>query len=270
MTARLFALITTMEARKLMSYRADFWISSILGFAIRLGLLYFLVTALFRESGAEAIGGMSFTEMLSYYLLVVILGTVIRGREQGSGPSDEIYTGELTRYIIYPTRFFLFKYAQHLGALLPSIVQAALFAVLVFFSFDLAGASLPTPGRFAVACVVVLLANLLNWTMYLPFHGVAFWQDNVWSLCVMVRFAIQFLGGAMVPLALFPGWAQDALAGLPFAYIFAFPIGIIMGTVSWSEIGWGMAIMLAWIVFWAAVARGVWTRGDRVYTGVGI
>jgi ABC-2 type transport system permease protein len=269
---RLFLSIATMEARKLMSYRADFWIAAVFSFAIQLAVLYFLVRALFAESGAGLVGGMTFEEMFGYYLLLVLLRGVIRGVEmriEGS-VSDEIYQGHLNRYLVYPTTYFPFKYAQHLGMMGPAVAQSVLFAVACALVLDLPASIAPTPSRIAMGLGAIAVANLLNFTIALPAECVAFWQDQVWSLNVMVRFAIMFLGGAMIPLSMFPEWSQAALQALPFGYVFAFPIDCLMGRVTWGEWAVGMAAGLLWCGVLALATRAIWRRGARAYTGVGI
>src|SRR5690606_19127890 len=116
MNASLFRHVLSIEARKLMSYRVDFWVNVILGFCIQMVVTFFLWKAIFAESGEATIGGYSFHGMLYYYVLVILLGKLVRGSDFGApGVSAEIYDGTLTRYLVYPTSYFPFKYAQHLG-----------------------------------------------------------------------------------------------------------------------------------------------------------
>ncbi len=51
MNTRLFLHVFTIQARKLMSYRADFWLSSVVSFLVELGIMFFLWRAVFAESG---------------------------------------------------------------------------------------------------------------------------------------------------------------------------------------------------------------------------
>ena len=123
MKPRLMLSVLTMEARKLMSYRTDFWINAILAFIIQFGVVYYLWSAVYVESGEDVIGGFSFRSMVYYYIIVILLGKFIGAHGYESGTvAQEIYDGSLTRYLIYPLRYFPFKYAQHLGRLGPAFV----------------------------------------------------------------------------------------------------------------------------------------------------
>ena len=37
--------------------------------------------------------------------------------------ADDIYQGALSRYLLYPANYGILKYATHVGALLPTLVQ---------------------------------------------------------------------------------------------------------------------------------------------------
>ena len=59
-----------------LAYRGDFFVSLI---AVPLSLLiyYSLWTSIFSYGGQQTIGGYSFTEMIYYYVLSMIVGTII-------------------------------------------------------------------------------------------------------------------------------------------------------------------------------------------------
>jgi len=265
----LFPAILGMEARRMMAYSADFWISTFFGSAATVAVAYFLWQAMFRESGSTVIGGYSFEGMVAYYVLAVLLGRLVRCNDM-TGLSDDVYKGEYTRYIIYPTSFFRFKYAQHLAGMLSGLVQAAVFALPVVWLLGTRAFDGISPVTVAMTVLTVLAAHLLLFVMRLPIHAVAFWADNVWSLTVMLRMITSFLGGAMVPLVLFPEWGQAILAWLPFRLLFHVPVMTITGKVDPTQWAMDLGLALAWTSIIGLIGHAVWRRGDRVYTGVGI
>lgn len=253
-----------------MSYRAAFWMTAIVGVIAGFLIPYFLWQSIFESQRVERIGGFTFDAMVLYYVVVVLLGKVVRGKDMGLGISREIYEGTLTRYLIYPTQVVVFKYAQQLGEMLPQLLQLALFAGFFGLVLNLPEDLHITPMSVALAAVSVMLANLIYYFLSLAVMGVAFWADNVWSLAVLLRFVSAFFGGAMVPIDLFPQQFQQALAGLPFMYFFYFPVQTLLGHVTFTEWLTGTGICLAWGVVFAGVAHWVWKRGELRYTGVGI
>ena len=211
MRTALFGRILSLESRKLMSYRVDFWLNVLISFATQLAVAYFLWLAIFSHTATERIGGFTFEGMVLYYVLAILLGRLVRGQEREMGAAQDIYDGTLTKYLLYPTDYFGFKYAAHLGDLLPGMVQLVLFALLSLVFLELPEELVMTPATVAMAIVAVALANLLMFLMRFVVQLVAFWADNVWSLNVMLRFSSELLGGLLLPLSLFPQCNQHHL-----------------------------------------------------------
>ncbi|MDX2177094.1 MAG: ABC-2 family transporter protein [Candidatus Sumerlaeia bacterium] len=271
MTPRLFLAIAGMQARKLMSYRADFWITTLATLAVAFGVVFFMWEAIFRDSGAATISGFSFKGMMLYYLTTLLITKFVWGGEgEGGAMADDIYSGGLSRYIVYPTSYFPFKYAERLGAMLPALAQMLVLGGVVFVVVDLPPEVNFTVAGMAMGLVSLLLANLLNFAILAPIEGVAFWADNVWSLTVIARFGVSILGGSMLPLALYPDWARETLWWLPFAHIYHAPANVILGKLGPAEWLASVGIALGWIAAISLLTRLVWRAGHRQYTGVGI
>jgi len=267
---RLFASVASMEARKRMGYRFDFWVNATLGFVLPVALVWFLWRAIFAGAGAESVGGYTFECMVAYYVLAQMIGKLVRGFDFNPGVSDEIYSGSLTRYLLYPAPYFGLKYAQQFGQAVTGFVQLALFGGIAHFAFGLLGGIEFRAQSVAMAVAAIMLANLLHFLMYLPLDSIAFWQDNVWSLNVMMRFTMALLGGAMLPLSLFPDWAANILQWTPFPYVCWFPIRVLTGEADAAEWMRGMAVCGAWIAALGGISAIVWRRGSRQFGGTGI
>lgn len=259
-----------MEARRRMSYRVDFWINAIAGFGAEFALVWFLWKAMFAMSGTEAIGGYTFDQMLVYYVVVILVAKVVRGVEFEGQASEDIYQGGLNRYLVLPGSYFGFKYAQSIGSLLPALVQAVLFGGLWLVLSGRTGFEGVTPATVAMAIPAIVLANLLHYLFVWTLHVIAFWADNVWSLLVAWRHAAALLGGAMIPLTLFPTGMQSTLEWLPFRALFALPVETLLGRVTFEAWVDGMLVGCAWLVVAALLARAVWRRGCLQYSGIGI
>ncbi len=269
MRARLFLNVFTIEARKLMSYRADFWINTLVGSLANFVLVYILWSAIYLEPG-QIVAGYSFDGMVLYYVLAILLGRLVTGSGKPLDVGQEIYEGSLSRYLLFPAPYLSIKYAQRLGMMLPSLIQLAMLlgAYWIF---------LPRPAEVEFKALAVLqgvvalcMANALYYSITVVLQLAAFWADNVWSLVIMMVFVSRLLGGAMVPLATFPDAWQPLLAALPFRYCFGFPIDTLMGRVPTHEWFFGMGVSLAWFGLMCVLGRAVWSRGMLRYSGVGI
>ncbi len=270
MSVRLFLQIASMEARRRMSYRVDFWINSVAGFAAEFAIVWFLWKAMFAESGAEIIAGFTFEQVLVYYVVAILVGRLVRGTEFEGQPSEDIYAGGLNRYLLFPAPYFGVKYAQGAGALLPALVQAVLFGTVWLLIAGGRGMEDVTLLSGAMAIGALLLANILYYLMAYALHLVAFWADNVWSLLVALRFASGLFGGLMVPLALFPDGLREANSYLPFRSLFALPAETLLGRITPEAWAFGMGVGSAWVLILTVVVRVIWRRGNLQYSGIGI
>ena len=265
---RLFWRIAGIEARKRMAYRTDFWLNALVGFVTELGVAYFIVQAMF--AGTDRLGEYSRRGMLLYYVAVLLAARLVRPADLEWAISDDIYQGALNRYLLYPVSYGVMKYATQMGTLLPAIVQVLLFGAWVPFVLGVPEGLQVTPASALMAVGAILVANLLHFLSVYPIQLVAFWADNCWSLLVAHRLVAMVFGGLLLPLTLFPGWSQPIVNALPFRYMFAFPVEVLLGRVTPAQYAAGLAVALGWCVAGAAVSAVVWRRGTLQYTGVGI
>ena len=263
-----FWSIAGVEARKRMSYRADFWINSLVGFVTELGVAWFVVLAMF--SGPGRLGGYSREGMLLYYVSVILAARVVRSSDMEWAIADEIYQGSLSRYLLYPANYGVLKYASQLGALAPILIQVVLFGAWVPFVLGVPDGLHVTPATVAMCAGALLVANALHFLSTFPIQLVAFWTDNCWNLMIAHRIVATLLGGLLLPLSLFPAWSQTFLSALPFRYMFAFPIDALLGRLGAAEYAAGMAVALGWGAVLSGVTALVWRRGTLQYTGVGM
>jgi len=269
-TPRLFLHLASLEARKMMSYRADFWITAVANLIATVIVHWFLWRAIFATTQAEVLAGYSFPALMTYLIGASLIGRVVRGADLQLAIAAEIYDGSLSRYLLYPSRYVLFKYAQHLGAIVPELFQMFAFAGVLIAIFGLPADSGFTPATIALTLPALWVGNLLYFLLSVPLQLVAFWADNVWSLGVMLRFASMLLGGALLPLAMFPEGMAETLRLLPFVTCYELPMRIAMGQVTAAEYAMGLATGLGWCAIVALGTVPLWRRGERGYTGVGI
>lgn len=256
-----------MELKKLLSYRAEFWIGFFGSVLSQFGVAYFLWKAIFAARGVDTMQGFTFGALMLYYLLVPLVERVVNGQEMGF-MSGEIYDGGLTRYLLYPVSYFRVKYMAKLAQttlyLLQLILVLALFLAVFRAPFDLRLSSL------AMALPVFALSGLLVFVITASLEMLAFWADNVWSILVLNRMITNLLGGGLLPLAFFPEKVQAALEWLPFTRLVSFPIRCLLGQVGTADWLLGLGLTAAWIVVFACLSSWLWRKGIKSYSGVGI
>lgn len=269
MSLGLFWHVFSIEARKLMSYRFDFWLNTMAGSLAQFVLVWCLWASIMTEPGATR-GGYSFDGIVFYYVAVILMGKLVGASHSQHDVSQDIYDGGLSRYLLFPTAYFGFKYAQRLGGMLPAVVQLVLLGLVYLLVLPFPEELHLSPGSVLMGLSALALANLLFYSCIWLVQLVAFWADNVWSLVVMTLFISRLLGGSMLPLAMFPDWSRAWLDLLPFRYFYGFPVESLMGDVAPREWLIGMGIGLGWCCLFALGSRLVWRRGMLQFTGVGI
>ena len=89
------------------------------------------------------------------------------------------------------------------------------------------------------------------------------------ALVQMVIAMELLLSGRLVPMAVMPQWVQTVSDWLPFQWTFLFPIEVLIGQRSTTEIWTGLGIQLAWMGITLGAIAVVWRRAIRRYTAVG-
>ncbi|MCM2324813.1 MAG: ABC-2 family transporter protein [Oligoflexia bacterium] len=261
--------VFSLELRKLVAYRADFWAGFLGSLVATLGIAYFLWQAIFEERGGTVIGGYTFHGMMLYYLVVALVAKVVQAQELGVLAQD-IYQGTLNRYLVYPVPFFVYKFIETFAHAALFSLQLVLTVGLFALLFGLPPTHGITPTTVLAGLVTALLAGYLYYSLTVLIELSAFWADNVWSLLVMLRLSTSLLGGALLPLSLFPEGAREALSWLPFEYLFSFPARTFLGELGLAEWLRSAGMLVIWAILSSLAIRLLWRRGLRQYTGVGI
>lgn len=258
-----------MEWRNILSYRFDFWVNFVGTSLIQFGVAYFLWSSIFSKSGITSIKGMSFQMLMLYYVLAPLALRATSGLQM-SFMSDDIYTGGLNKYLLYPLSYIRFKLVTQYASTLFYLLQFLLVFILyrVFFALP---AEVTINLLYSLTFILAILAgSYLYFMLASIFEMISFWADNVWSLMVMLRFVVSLFGGLMLPLSFFPEWSQQILNILPFRYLVSFPIQIFFGQLSVNQIISGFGVIFMWSVVLTVITKMVWSKGNRQYSGIGI
>jgi ABC-2 type transport system permease protein len=148
---------------------------------------------------------------------------------------------------------------------LVGVLPAAVILAVVFDA-DLSGTRVTGVLAFLPA---LLLAMVLRFTVEWCVALSAFWLTKVSAINAVFFSLFTFLGGQFAPLAVLPGWMQTLAAWTPFPWSLSFPVEVLLGRRTGSEILLGYAAQLGWIVVAVVVLRLMWSRATRRYSAVG-
>lgn len=261
--------VFSIELRKAISYRAQFWIRFVLQVVTEMTAAYFLWRAIFDNNGAQTLQGYSFHGILFYYLFSSLGSKLIQTLNEGI-ISREIYTGTLTRYLLYPLPFLAYKFVAELAKRLIAILQLIFCLGLAIWMWSLPADQNISFSSVALGIFTASLAGYVYFMISAALEMVAFWQDTVWNLLAMVRFVGGLLGGLMLPIEFFPTWGRAIIRFTPFPSMLSFPIHCFLGQVGAHEWFLEARTLLVWAIVTTFIAAWVWSRGTRRYSGVGI
>jgi ABC-2 type transport system permease protein len=261
--------VLSIELKKAFSYRVVFWVQFLMGTGTELAVAYFVWKAVYDARGANVIQGFTFHGIVFYSLFASFASKLTRGNDRGY-VSQDIYDGSLTRYLLYPLAFFPYKYVTHLTQQLLGATQLLIAFAALWLALRTTGGHAITAASFLAGLVTCLLTGYVHFVMASCLELVAFWQDVIWNLMVMLRFCLSLLGGAMIPLSFFPEWGRHVALLTPFPALVSFPARTFLGQVGPREWLLSAALLAAWGVAFSLLLRWIWGRGTRQYSGVGI
>lgn len=222
------------------------------------------------ENPDGQIAGYRYGDMVAYYLLVIISRAFSSMPGLTRGIAEQIRSGEVKKFLIQPVDMLGCLLTQRVAHKLVYYLIATLPFALVFWicrSFFVDGWP---PGDVMVVFIVSLLASfLLGFFLEACIGLVGFWFLEVTSLGFIYMLLNFLLSGHMFPLELLPVSIGGFLNFLPFKYLAYFPAAVFLGKIRGTEMYVGLAVEIAWVLFFIILARVLWSRGVKRYSGFG-
>jgi ABC-2 type transport system permease protein len=261
--------VISLEVRKIMAYRSDFWVTQIGNVIFNLVISYYLWKSIFYHNDVTEMNGYDLNRLVFYYLTSAIVSKGMLGQDIGF-LSREIYEGSLNKYLVYPMSVFFYK---HLTFLVYTAFQGLQMFIILLIKYLILdnGSFTDIPiADYSLGFLALMCSASLFFIIACTLESIAFWAEYIWSLMVAFRMSCNFLGGTMLPLIFFPEWAQKILMFTPFPYIVNFPIKIFMSEYDSAFVIENLKMLTIWYVIGVGVFAWVWNRGKYHYTGVGI
>src|SRR6266704_2776361 len=129
---------------------------------------------------------------------------------------------------------------------------------------------LPTAGVLALVFHPTAHVTWLSLLLFFPSLGLsAFWMTQLIAVLQLYYVALFFLSGQMGPLTLFPAPVQVLAQMLPFQWMLAFPVQLLLGQLDRQAILLGLAAQAIWLCLSLALMTVLWRHGLRRYSGTG-
>jgi ABC-2 type transport system permease protein len=223
-----------------------------------------LMSAVAREAPIGRFGQADFT---AYYLtaLVVRLNT---GAWVIWEVNFEIRQGTLAFRLLRPIHPLVSYACENVGAMPLRVLISLPVAIVALLVVG--------PGRFTHDPVLLLLfpftilgAWLITFLAMAVIGSLAFRMEQSGSLFEVWLGLFGVFAGYLIPLELFPGWLETTARFLPFRYMLAFPVEMVIGMTPRAQALVELGVQWTFILGLALVARLSWRAGLRRFSAVG-
>jgi ABC-2 type transport system permease protein len=229
-------------------------------------LIYLVVWTTVARTQGGSVASYSTHDFAAYFIVLMIVDHVtftwvIYNAE------FRIRQGQLSPLLlrpVHPINADIVENAMFKLLMLAVIIPAAIVLSLVF------GPRLdPAPWAVVAFFPALGLAAVLRFTVEWTVSLVSFWISRMAALDQMYYVLVLFLSGQVAPIALFPAPVQLAANVLPFRWMVAFPVELLLGRDSPRDALIGFGVLLAWLAVGLVMLRATWRRGVRQYSAVG-
>lgn len=261
-TLRALPTLLRVGLAQMVAYRAEFlvWILTTNMPLVMMGLW----TAVAADG---PIGRFGTRDFVAYYLAV--LGVrILTNNWLVWEMTMEIRQGVLATRLLRPVHPLISYAAIHLSAVpFRMLVVTPIAVALAWTSGDML--IVGDPARLAVFALSLCGAWLVLFLTMLCIGSLAFFVDSALSLFEL-WLAVHFvLSGYLVPIELLPGWFAGLAQVLPFRYMLAFPVELLIGKLALGPALVALGVQWAYVGALALLAAGLWRAGMRRFVAFG-
>lgn len=249
--------IVSARFRLLLQYRA----AALAGLTTQVvfGLILMMVYQAFYQSGAVGEQPLSIGQVVTY----VWLGQALLAILPWNGDPEIralVRSGGVAYELLRPVDLYTYWFARAVALrTAPTLLRAVPMVILAMALFGMKppadagsafGFAIVMVGTLAMSCAITVLVGVtLMWTI--SGEGIIYLLPSVVTL----------LSGMLVPIPLFPEWAQPILEFLPFSALVDAPYRVYLGDTPFSELGAVVLHQWVWIAVMVLAGRILLQRG---------
>ena len=209
------------------------------------------------------IHGFDWPHMRAYLLVTFVAGSLVSSYVDYR-MAGRILQGDVAMDLVRPVGYQDARFAEALGFAVYEVTTGIAVAAVAAVVFG----GIPAPARGALAAFLVsaVLVMPLRFGIVYASGLLVFWTQNYIGVQAARIAVVTLCSGALVPLAFFPGWAQDVLTYLPFAGMASTPALVYVGQLSGGDAWRAVGVQAFWVVGLWLLGRGLWSRASRQLT----
>ncbi|MEM8533660.1 MAG: ABC-2 family transporter protein [Chloroflexota bacterium] len=180
----------------------------------------------------------------------------------------QIRLGELSAKLLRPFDVMWEHLSQHVTE---RLVRLPFIIVILSIGVWLVPNTQLTPGIMSVVVYALsaIMAFMIRFLISYCIGLLTFWFDQATALDELYFVAAAFLTGSFAPLEFYPPAVRAFIEWTPFPYTIYYPIQMLTGTVSNTEVMRILIVQLSWISMFALIRLFLWKHGLRRYGAFG-
>ena len=216
---------------------------TLLGFAVFLGILLLIYNKLWNVVAIQYtnLPNINFVWYL-FFTELIILSTPALHRLL----EEDINFCTMVYFTNKPINFFVMRFAEGIGTL--SINFAFLFFCGISIVYLLAATTLTSWVQLMVIIALCFISTILNSLLMALIGFCTLWFHTTKPIYLLIQKMIFVLGGAVLPLIIYPSWLINIAKYTPFYYMF-FMVAKLSYAFNWHDV----ALILMMVLFWSSI-----------------
>jgi len=229
-------------------------------------LIYLVVWTTVSQARGGQVGGFEAADFSAYFIILMLVNQMT-------------FTWIMWEYeYLIRTGAFSFKLLRPIHPIHADIAENVAYKVLTLVIIVPVALILAWifPPRFnlqiwaiAAAGPAIIMAFLVRFLLEWSLAMTAFWTTRTGAVSQTYYVILLFLSGQFAPLSLLPEPLQMLANFLPFRWLIAFPVELILGRLSGREAATGFAAQGIWLLVALVALSRVWRAGVKKYSAVG-
>lgn len=247
-------------------YRAEMFLWAVWGVVYPAVAMAMWRAAIGGSADGGQIGGYDARGFAGYFIATMVVGhfsTAWDVYEMGY----LIRSGKMSAKLLRPILPLWESFADNLAYKTLTIsILAPIWLLVVWLTdprFDLSAANLPA------GIAATILGGLLNYLWGYNLALGAFWITRIEAAGQLWFGASLALGGRLAPISIMPLPLQYLAMMLPFQWMIYFPVSVLLGRASPTQMVQGLLIQCLWLIGGIVAFQMIWRRALRRYSAVG-
>lgn len=229
-------------------------------------LIYLVVWNTVAAAQGGAVQGMTPGDFAAYFIVVLIVNQLTFSWTMWDY-EDLIENGTFSARLLRPIHPIHADVAENIAYKLVTLVVLVPTVIIMVVFFN------PTfhwePVSVLLFFPSLILAFVLRFTLEWALAMSAFWTTKTSAVNQLYFVVFLFFSGRIAPLTLFPPAFLGLATVLPFRWMLSFPVDLLLGVLSPSEIAVGFVMQSLWTIAAIGVLGVVWRFAVERYGAVG-